>query len=78
MNEMTPANKSSQRMLIMRHFREKGSLTTLQALKEYGIMRLSSRISELIARGERIKKERVTVKNRYGVNVRVMKYSLEE
>lgn len=74
--KVTTAMKSSQRMIVMRHLREKGTLTSLEALREYGIMQLPARISELRARGERIKKERVTAKNRYGVTVRIMQYSL--
>lgn len=32
---------------ILRHLRDYGSITSLEAMQEYGIMRLASRISDL-------------------------------
>lgn len=32
---------------ILEHMRSRGSITSLEAVQEYGIMRLASRISEL-------------------------------
>ena len=47
----TTVNKGTQRFQIMRHLKENGTITQLEALREYGIMRLASRISELKKRG---------------------------
>ena len=43
-----------QRDLVLRHLRERGSITPLEAYAEYGIMRLGARIWELRQRGYRI------------------------
>ena len=37
----------TQKQIVLRHLREKGSLTTLEAAKRYAITRLPNRISEL-------------------------------
>ena len=36
-----------QNSVIIRHLREHGTITTLEAMTEHGIMRLGARISEL-------------------------------
>lgn len=61
---------------IIRHLQDRGSITSWEAMQEYGIMRLASRISELKAQGYPIKTEWVTDKNRYGEKVRYVKYVL--
>ena len=47
----------TQKERILRHFNDKGSITALEAMKEYGIMRLTSRICELKDEGYNIKSE---------------------
>lgn len=76
MNE-TPATKSSQRLRVMQHLKEGKTLTSLEALRLYGIMRLPNRISELRRRGEQIEKTTITVENKYGEAVRVAEYRLK-
>jgi hypothetical protein len=49
-------------------------LTSDAAWQNYGISKLATRISELIHSGEKILKCWVTVKNRYGEDVRVVQY----
>lgn len=61
---------------VIRHLQDHGSITSWEAMQEYGIMRLASRISELKAQGYPIKTEWVTDKNRYGEKVRYVKYVL--
>lgn len=51
---------------IQRHLEDYGSITSLEAMQEYGIMRLASRISDLKQMGVPIEKEMVSGKNRYG------------
>ena len=62
---------------IMRHLEDYGSITSLEAVNEYGIMRLASRVSDLKDRGVPIYGERETGKNRYGEPVSYTRYRLE-
>lgn len=51
---------------ILRHLESGGSLTAAQAMQEYGIYRLASRINDLKKRGIPIQKRTACSKNRYG------------
>lgn len=62
---------------ILRHLEDYGSITSLEAMAEYGIMRLASRITDLKDKGYPITKETVTGKNRYGEATHFAKYRLE-
>ena len=66
----------TQKDRILRHFNDKGSITALEAMKEYGIMRLTSRICELKNEGYNIKSEFVSSTNRYGEKESFSKYTL--
>ena len=68
----------TQKDRIIRHLNDKGSITALEAMKEYGIMRLTSRICELKDEGYNIRSEFVSCKNRYNEPVSFSKYSLVE
>lgn len=57
--------KLTQCERIIRHLEDFGSITSLEAVNEYGIMRLASRINDLKGMGYAILSERVTGKNRY-------------
>lgn len=61
---------------ILRHMEDFGSITSLEAMQEYGIMRLASRITDLKKTGIPIKREMVSQKNRYGDTVTFARYSL--
>ena len=63
---------------VVEYIEKNGSITTLEAFNELGIARLGSRIHDLRNAGYRIKGETITVKNRYGEKVHVVKYTLEE
>lgn len=63
---------------ILRHMREQGSITHLEAAGEYGIQRLASRINDLKRRGYRITSETVRGKNRYGEPTHYSVYRLKE
>lgn len=54
---------------IPRHLNDYGSITSLEAVNEYGIMRLPSRIWDLRELGYNITGEFETSKNRYGEKV---------
>ncbi len=61
---------------ILDYMHEHGGITQFDALKELGVMRLASRISELRRNGHEISSKMVKVKNRYGETCRVKRYSL--
>lgn len=63
---------------ILRHLREHGSITPLDAMQEYGIMRLASRICDIKKAGYSVVKETEKSKNRYGEPVRYARYRLRE
>lgn len=62
---------------ILQHLDKYGSITALEAMNEYGIMRLASRISDLKRKGYNIKSKNVTVMNRYGEKCSIKQYSIE-
>jgi len=62
---------------ILQHMKDFGSITALEAMREYGIMRLASRINDLKKAGIEVKREMVTAKNRYGESVAFARYSLK-
>ncbi len=74
---MEGTTKSTQRLRVMQHLKEGKTLTSLEALRLYGIMRLPNRISELRRRGEQIEKQTIIVRNKYGEAVRVAQYRLK-
>lgn len=55
-----------------------GTITTLEAITEYGILRLASRINDLRRRGIAISSEIKSDKNRYGAPVHYNVYKLVE
>ena len=63
---------------ILRHLKDYGSINPLEALGNYGIMRLASRITDLKRRGYLISKEIKKSNNRYGETVRYAEYRLVE
>lgn len=62
---------------IIRHMEDHGSITSLDAMTEYGIMRLASRINDLKAMGFNVKRVMESAKNRYGEPVSYARYYLE-
>lgn len=68
----------TQNEKILRHLRKYGSITPLEALEEYGIMRLASRISDLKKEGAPITREIATSRNRFGESVRYAVYRLNK
>ena len=61
---------------ILRHLEDYGSIDPMIAIKEYGCMRLASRISDLKGRGIEIIAERTKGKNRYGEQTSYCVYRL--
>lgn len=58
--------RTSQCDRVVRHLRDFGSITSAEAINEYGIYRLASRISDLKQRGYVFETEIKYAKNRYG------------
>ena len=69
--------KLSQCDKIIRHLQDHGSITSLEAINEYGILRLASRVNDLRRRGLNIVGETKTGRNRYGEKTSFKVYRLE-
>lgn len=67
----------TQNERILRHLRDYGSISSMEAVQEYGIMRLASRISDLKKAGIPIHREMVVGKNRYGETTSYARYSID-
>lgn len=68
----------TQAQRVLGYMEEHGGITQFEALKELGVMRLASRISELKKHGHSIASQTVKVENRYGEACRVKRYSIRE
>jgi hypothetical protein len=55
-----------------------GEITPLDALRDFGCMRLAARIAELRREGHRIRQTMISDKNRWGDRVTYARYSLEK
>jgi hypothetical protein len=62
----------------VRHLLDYGSISSLEAIQEYGILRLASRINDLKRSGVAIVSETKTGKNRYGETTHYKVYKLAE
>jgi len=71
-------NKPNQRHRVVQYIERKGSITSLEAIREIGVISLSSRISELRRQGVDIVTEWVNGRNRYDEQFRVKKYSIKK
>lgn len=70
-------SKLSQEIKVINYMREYGSITQLDALREFGCMRLASRISALRKKGYAIISELETSQNRYGETIKYSRYRME-
>lgn len=61
---------------ILEHVQKYGSITPLEALKEYGIMRLASRVHDLKKRGVYLNRTTEKSTNRFGETVHYTRYTL--
>lgn len=68
----------TQRDKILAHFKKYGSITPLDALREFGCMRLATRIFELKEDGYKIKTVIEKAKNKSGEPVHYARYFLKE
>lgn len=75
---MSVQHKPTQNERIIAYIEDFGSITQLDALRDLGVMRLASRVSDLKKLGYPIISTNETVKNSYGETCRVKRYSLAE
>lgn len=68
--------KKTQTEKVLDYMLEFGSITAFEAMKDLACMRLASRISDLKKQGYPIVSKVEAVKNRYGENCYVKRYSL--
>ena len=68
--------KESQCNKVLHFIEAEGSITPLDALREFGCMRLASRVSDLKRKGYPITREMETMTNRYGETVRYARYRM--
>lgn len=68
----------TQNERILRHLHDFGSLTSMEAMRDYGIMRLASRVSDMKKAGVPIRVETVSGRNLYGEATSYARYWLDE
>ena len=71
-------HNSTQNQRILEYMRKNGSITQVEALRDIGVMRLASRVSDLRRLGYDIASRTEYVNNRYGEKCRIKRYSLGE
>jgi len=67
-------NPKSQRDAVLWHFHTHGSITSWEAIKEYGITRLGHYVFILRKEGYKIHTQPITKKNRFGHAVTYANY----
>lgn len=68
----------TQEMRILNYMIDNGSITSWEAIKEFGITRISARIFELRKRGFFIENEWEHTINRYGDKIKYARYVLNK
>ena len=75
---MSTERKPTQNERIMQYMRDFGSISSFEAMRDLGVMRLASRVSDLREAGVRITSTWESSKNRYGEPTSYKRYRLEE
>lgn len=75
---MRVQHKPTQNERILAYMKDFGGITQFDALRDLGVMRLASRISDMRSHGIDIISETIEVKNRYGEKCHIKRYSLRE
>ena len=68
--------KVSQCERILRYIEENGSISSLEAMREFGCMRLASRMCDIKKMGYAVQKEREKAQNRYGETIHYVRYRI--
>lgn len=71
-------SRPTQAARIVEYMQKFGGITQFEALRDLGVMRLASRISELRKKGYIIEAKIEAVKNRFDETVYIKRYSLKE
>lgn len=71
-------HKPTQNQRILDYIAEFGSITQIEALRDLGVMRLASRISDLKSNGYPIISTVEAVTNRYGEKSYIKRYRLQK
>lgn len=71
-------HNKSQNDQIIDYLQTHNCITSLDAVHEFGCMRLAARIADLEKRGVRFIHQPVIVENRYGQKCKVMSYALAD
>jgi hypothetical protein len=74
--EMINMRKFNKTEAVLNHLKEHGSITSLEAIEEYGATRLSAIIFQLRKRGYKIVTEDTDFVDRYGYKSRYGNYIL--
>ena len=69
--------RAKQTNRVLDYINRFGSITQLEALRDIGVMSLSSRICDLKKSGYSIQAKTEVIINRYGEKCRIKRYSLE-
>lgn len=69
-------SKATQAQRVLDYMDTFGGITQLEALKDLGVMRLASRISDLKKQGYPITSDVVAVKNRFDEDCYIKRYKL--
>jgi hypothetical protein len=69
-------SKATQTERILDYIDQFGSITQFEALRDLGVMRLASRISDLKKQGYPIEGEIIAVKNRFEEDCYIKRYRL--
>lgn len=69
-------SEATQAQRVLDYMERFGSITQLEALRDLGVMRLASRISDLKKQGYVIRSETESVKNRFDEKCSIKRYSL--
>lgn len=70
--------KQTHEKMILQYMRKHGSITAMDAIRDFGCMRLASRVSDLRWDGYNIETVMEVGKNRQGETVRYARYYLHE
>ena len=61
---------------ILKYIEENGSISSLEAMQEFGCMRLASRMCDIKKMGYTVRKETEKARNRYGEPVHYVRYRI--
>lgn len=64
----------TQHEAIRQYIEDFGSISPMEAFRDLGITKLATRISEMKRKGEEFKQKEDVILNRYGKQVRFMRY----